>query len=507
MKQDELIEIITNGENSGIEFKLDDIRPEQLAKEVVALANFRGGRILIGIADDGMIHGIERKNLEAWVMDTVFGRYVHPMILPFYEEVRLDDGKRVAVVSFPQGISKPYVVRSKDRENVYIRVGSTSRLATREQQARLFSMGGMFHTELMPVPGSSTASLDKVRLENYLRDIIRDPEIPQSDEDWTQRLLGLGFLVEGPNAMPVCTIAGLVLFGISPRRYLRQVGLRLMAFAGGDKEYSALLDEIIDAPLVGRWVREGENDKKLVDDGLIEKFSTLLRPFISQEADTIDASMRRIRTWFYPIEAIRETVINALVHRDWTRFVDIEVGIYSDRIEVISPGALQNSMTIEKMKAGQRSPRNPLVVEVLRDYGYVDARGMGVRTKIIPLMKQHNQTEPLFEATEDYLKTDLFRLKGHRDPNNDLLQADNGSNRTRDDPIKAGPDPLYDLLNKMQVQLLTALKTEPNADYARLAIILNVSPATVKRHIQKLKSIGRLKRIGSKKTGYWEVIG
>lgn len=87
MKRAELIEIIGNGENSGVEFKLDDIRPEQLAKEVVALANFRGGRILIGVADDGVIHGVERINLEAWVMDTVFTRYVDLMILPFYEEV------------------------------------------------------------------------------------------------------------------------------------------------------------------------------------------------------------------------------------------------------------------------------------------------------------------------------------------------------------------------------------------------------------------------------------
>lgn len=429
------------------------------------------------------------------------------MILPFYEEIRLAGGKRVAVISFPQGISKPYVVRSKDREDVYIRVGSTSRLATREQQARLFAMGGMFHTELMPVPGSSIASLDKVRLENYLRDIIRDPEIQQSDEEWTQRLLGLGFLVEGPNAKPVCTIAGLVLFGISPRRYLRQAGLRLMAFDGEDKEYRALLYEIIDDPFVGRWSQGSKGEKILVDEGLIEKFSSLIGPFVSQEADIIDGHMRRTRNWFYPIEAIRETVINALAHRDWTRFVDIEVGIYADRIEVISPGALQNSMTIEKMKAGQRSPRNPLVVEVLRDYGYVDARGMGVRTKIIPLMKQHNQTEPIFEATEDFLKTDLFRLKGHRDPKNDLLQADNGSNKTQYDPIKTRHDPLTDPLNKMPVQLLNALKTEPKADYARLARILEVSPATVKRNIQKLKNIGALKRIGSKKTGYWEVIG
>lgn len=66
-------------------------------------------------------------------------------------------------------------------------------------------------------------------------------------------------------------------------------------------------------------------------------------------------------------------------------------------------------MTIAKMLAGQRSPRNNLIMEVLRDYGYVDSRGMGVLTKIIPLMQSLNQVSPIFEATEDYLKTLLPR--------------------------------------------------------------------------------------------------
>lgn len=82
-------------------------------------------------------------------MDTVVGRYVHPLILPFYEEVLMADGKRVAVVSLTQGIAKPYVLRHNGREEIYVRVGSTSRLATREQQARLFAMGGMLHAELL----------------------------------------------------------------------------------------------------------------------------------------------------------------------------------------------------------------------------------------------------------------------------------------------------------------------------------------------------------------------
>jgi ATP-dependent DNA helicase RecG len=77
------------------------------------------------------------------------------MILPFYEEIELDDELRVAVISVTQGTTKPYVVRQHDREEIYIRAGSTSRRATREQQARLFALGGMLHAELLPVSGSS----------------------------------------------------------------------------------------------------------------------------------------------------------------------------------------------------------------------------------------------------------------------------------------------------------------------------------------------------------------
>lgn len=139
----ELFELIANGENSGVEFKRDDLRAEQLAKEVVALANFQGGRILLGVEDDGTITGIQRDDLERWVMDTVFGRTVHPMILPFYEEIQIDDRRRIAIVSITQGAAKPYVVRNRGREDIYVRVGSTSQLASREQQARLFSLGGM----------------------------------------------------------------------------------------------------------------------------------------------------------------------------------------------------------------------------------------------------------------------------------------------------------------------------------------------------------------------------
>ena len=406
MLKTELLEIIANGENSGVEFKRDDIRPEQLAKEGVAMTNLLGGRLLLGVEDDGSISGIQRPDLEQWVMNVMQDK-IHPMVLPFYEEVKLDNKKTIAVVSFTQGISKPYIARHSGREEIYIRVGSTSRLATREQQMRLFELGGMLHTEVMPVPRTDMSCLDEARLINYIRDILGDPDVPETPEEWQIRLLGLGFLTEVADSV-YCTIAGLVLFGKRPRPYLKQAGLRVMAFDEPDKKYQAALDQILDGPMVGRW-DTGNGQKQLVDGGIIERFMDAMRPFISREAGQIDEGLRRETQWFYPLEAVREVLLNALAHRDWTRFVEIEVVSYSDRLEVISPGALPNLMTVAKMKAGQRSPRNAIIMEVLRDYGYVDHRGMGVRTKIVPLTRALTGRDPEFVVTDDHLKTVLHR--------------------------------------------------------------------------------------------------
>lgn len=407
MTPETLQQLIASGENSGVEFKRDDVRPEQLAKEAVGMANLQGGLILLGVADDGTVAGISRKNLEEWVMDTVFGRYVHPLIIPHYQEVQMADGLRVAVLSISAGTAKPYVVRHKGREDMYVRVGSTTRLATREQAVRLFGSGGLLNAETLPVSGTSMKHLDRARLENYLRDILREPDLPESEDRWKERLLGLGFLTEDSIGQTVCTVAGLVLFGVQPRRRLPQSGLRVMVFDADDKQYQARLDLVLNGPMVGRWQIEEGDIRVRIDDGILERFGDAMAPFISLESDHLNDHFRREKQWFYPSEAIRETVLNAMVHRDWTRSVDIEITRYSDRLEVISPGALPNGMTVEKMIAGRRTPRNPIILEVMRDYGYVDARGMGVRTKIIPLTRQFSGQDPVFDATDDFLRTVL----------------------------------------------------------------------------------------------------
>ena len=408
MLKTELLEIIANGENSGVEFKRDDIRAEALAREIVAMANLRGGMVLLGVEDDGTISGLQREDLETWVMNAILG-HVHPMLLPFYEVVALDDGKRVAVVSITMGTSKPYVLRHNGREDIYIRVGSTVRFADRDQQARLFATGGLLHSETMPVSGAAFDALDRERLQDYLLSQAGDREVPATEDAWLNRMVGLGFMTDVNGAAPVCTIAGLVLFGRTPRRFLRQAGIRWMAFSGVDKSYQALDDTILDGPLVGRFARQDGGSRELIERGLIEDLMDRLQgqPLVSTEGENLGDGLRRERIWHYPPEALREAVVNALAHRDWTRTLEVEIIAYSNRLEVLSPGALQNSMTVEKMLAGQRSPRNTTIVGVLRDYGYVDARGMGVRNKIVPLVREASGEEPGFEANEDYVKVVL----------------------------------------------------------------------------------------------------
>ena len=406
MTPNELLLLLRQGESSGLEFKRDDLRPEQLAREVVALANFQGGRILVGVGDDGTVTGVQRTDLERWIMDTVFGRYVHPQLLPYYETVTLDDGRQVAVITVLTGTAKPYVVRHHQREDIYVRVGTTSQLATREQQAALFASGGLLHAEILPVSGSALVDLDRARLTDYLGRVLAD-EVPSDEAGWLERLCGMGFMTERPDGPPVCTIAGVLLFAHRPRRLLRQAGVRWMAFDGPDMDYQARDDTVIDLPLVALWSTSGKGQVFRAQPGLIEQLADRTQPFLSEDSAELVEHVRRERRWHYPPDAVREAVINALIHRDWTRPGEVEVVRYGDRLTVTSPGALQNAMTVAKMLAGQRSARNPILVEVLRDYGYVEARGMGVRRKIVPLVRATAGQDARFEATADFLRVTM----------------------------------------------------------------------------------------------------
>ena len=404
----ELLEIISNGENSGVEFKRDDVPPEKIAKECVAFANLQGGMILLGVEDDGTIIGINRPNCEEWVMDVVFGNYIHPRIIPYYEEVVIDENRRVAVIRISTGSAKPYVLRHKQREDIYIRIGSTSQLASREQQLRLLQNGGLVHIEKLPVSGTSINDLDLRKFEYYLERIIEDNVIPKSSLQWQERLKSLDLLVDTDFAKNVGSIAGILLFAKKPGDFLPNAGLRVTVYPGVDKDYNTTADEFIDSSIVElqKPLDEKGTRYEIQEPDFFRTALNFLKAFISHER-LDETHIRRKRYWDYPPEVIRELIVNACIHRDWTNANINRLEIYADRMEITSFGGLPNTLTLEKIKAGQQYPRNPILTRFARDYGYMDDRGMGIRRKVIPLMIENNKEEPVFEITGDYFKVIL----------------------------------------------------------------------------------------------------
>lgn len=394
----ELQELIGRGESLNLEFKRSDenLRPEIIAKEIVAFANMRGGTILIGVEDNGDISGIRRKNLQEWLVDTVIGHHVRPRVFIEYQEVDTEGG-RVAVVEVQESNAKPHALCQKQRQDVYIRHGNVCQLATLEQIARLFESGGLLNVEQMPAHGSSIEDLDERRCREYLAEHLRHTE--GELEDFPGLLATHKFLV-GVAPTLRCSYVACALFAKFPQRILPQAGLRLTVYAGMDKDDSPCFDRIYDLPLVEYRGELRAPDP--VEPALHD--STRLREYISHE-EVISRTRRRI--WDYPERAVQELMINALVHRDWTKQDYVRVVAYSDRLEVISPGALPNGLTVEDIKRGASHPRNPVMVRVFGRYGYLEAQGMGIRLKVIPLMREHNGCDPEFEATEQHFKVTL----------------------------------------------------------------------------------------------------
>ena len=444
----EVREFISNGENSGVEFKRDVIENHQLAKELIAFANLQGGHLLLGVDDDGSVRGLARSDpptdtesdgrasrtyqrLEEWVMQACRDK-IRPEIIPYFEIFRdVEPGREVAAIRVERGWSVHHLWHNQ-RRTYYVRVGTLSREASPEELARLFQQRDALRAELRPVSGTSIADLDRRRLEDYFRQVRRQeaPASEPSDEwrqetaawarneditqwrsladyrerewrrtqeaAWSSLLVNTEFLDDSDRRS--ATVAGLLLFGSNPSRYLPQAKIDAAAYFGREKDYDTRERSTLRGPIV----RLKGADNVVLEPGLVEKAMEFVRRNI--ETVTVEDGVRRQERWEYPREAVREAIINAIVHRDYLlSATDIELSIYSDRLEVVSPGRLANGITPARMRSGCRSARNELLKDVMRDYGYVEHMGMGIPRKIMRTMREQNGTDPeLIEEDERF---------------------------------------------------------------------------------------------------------
>ncbi len=397
MIKTELLEILSYGENSGVEFKRDEIRPEELAKELVAFSNLEGGMVILGVEDDGTISGLKRAQPEQWVMNICRDK-IRPPIVPHFQILKgVEKEKDVAIVGVPHA----YTVQSYWHNNIYrypIRVGSQSREAYPEELERLFQRRKRLRVEMQPVSGTTLMNLDMRRLRNYFTD-IRNQEVPDQDDNeaWRSLLINTKILVEEG-----VTVGGLLLFGKTPKRFLPHAGIDAVAYPGEEKDYEALERTSLHGSIIPLKGKDNTAES-IIENGLVEQALGFVRRNTRKTVKLIEG--RRVEYPAYPTEALREAIINAIIHRDYLlTSTDIELSIFSNRLEIVSPGRPPKGITPERMRVGARAARNELLKDIMRDYGYLEHMGMGIPRKIIRGMKEHNGTEPgLIQQDERFI--------------------------------------------------------------------------------------------------------
>jgi len=374
------------GENSYVEFKKDTISPRHLAEEIVAFANSEGGRILLGVDDNGQRMGITRPDLEEWCLN-ICRTGVNPGLIPGFEMVRFPDHKDVAVLTIPKGMARPYQSSSG---HYYVRVGSQKREATREELGRLFQGSGMVTYDETPVWGTSVTDIDRHAVADYFHR-FHDFD-PFAEPEETERILiNAGILTrEEMTGGVVATVGGLLLFGLRPEEKLPQSGVTVARI-----RETTIADELVD-----RTVIQGRLPD--VADKSVERIR------VGVPTPVYFTGTRRIDHQLFPAKVLREAIVNALVHRNYSiAGSQIRVFIFDDRVEFHSPGRPPNSVTVERMRIGVSFARNPQLLRYMQNLGYIERLGRGI-PMILKEMRKAGAREPELEVIGEEFVVTLY---------------------------------------------------------------------------------------------------
>jgi ATP-dependent DNA helicase RecG len=347
--------MIPQAENQYIEFKREDVSAQTLAEEIVAFVNGEGGEIWLGVDDQGKARGLSR-NYEEDVMN-ICRTAIIPPICPGYQELEVPNPEgvlvKIARISIPKGVDRPYYT-SKNR--YFIRVGSTKRVASREELMRLFQAAGLFHYDIVEVGGAQLKHLNQSTIADYFSRFHID--FLQESEEERQRLISASDIAS-ENLIP--TVGGLLVFGIAPERHLPQSGIALAVFNGTE-------------------INSSLRDKKNLLGGLpmqVDNALAAIKANIPTPSE-IEGN-RRVEKSNYPDKVFRELLVNACVHRNYSIIgSQIRIFMFDDRIEFISPGRLPNTVKVAKLSTGTSFSRNPLLVRLMENLGYMDKLGRGL---------------------------------------------------------------------------------------------------------------------------------
>lgn len=392
----ELIEKIHLGEDSTIEFKRQLPRRDSLADEIAAFANARGGVVLIGVDDHGDIVGLDQHNLdqiEKTVVE-VCRDSIEPQVSVFTEKL-LFDGKVLLKVDVPRSL---FVHKSPG--GYLARQGSSKREMPTDQLARLLqsrSQARIISFDEQVVPNTTRKTLQKEFYQRFIRE--------GASEDEVEDLLQKRRLLVRDGSVYRASVAGLLMCHDRPDDFLYNSFVQAVFYRGRTKDANYQIDaKDFKGPL----------DRQIMDAyKFVERYNQ-----VSARKD-----VGRMERSQYSMRAVFEALVNAVVHRDYSRTTSkIRLFMFADRLELISPGALSNTLTVERLRYGQAT-RNELLARLLSELTvgdnigrqvarryFLERRGEGVGI-ILDESTALSGKVPVYEQIDETLHLTIFAAK------------------------------------------------------------------------------------------------
>lgn len=337
METAELIEVISRGEDSYHQFKADFTNADALAAEIVAFSNSMGGRIFIGVTNANAVAGLTSTAIDRLnqLISNAASQNVHPAVNPLTENVP-HPGGTVLVITVPEGVSKPYMDKNGA---IWVKSGADKRRATsREEIQRLFQQASLVHADETPVPGLGVGEVDMPYFEAFFKNLFGE-SVANHNVPLPQLLANMNLMNGG-----LLNVAGALLFAKAPQFRLPAFIVKAIAFPG-----VAIEDE--------RYL-----DSRDITGKLADVFQQTLG-FVVANTSALQGSQSINSTGEAEIPRIvwEELLANALIHRDYFVTAPVRVLVFSNRVEIISPGHLSNNLTIENIKSGNSNMRNPIL--------------------------------------------------------------------------------------------------------------------------------------------------
>jgi ATP-dependent DNA helicase RecG len=391
----EILAHIAQGEDQQHEFKRLINNPESIAGEIVALANSEGGYLYIGVEDDGTVVGCPDPADVIQTLTNICRDRCRPPVVPGLEAVTVQ-GQVIVVLEVLPALNrqKPY---STQGGRFYLRVGAAKKDATGRQLIRIAQSAGELHYDESPVQGANLSILSERAFGDYYEQQFGTPLADGLRQAGVslEHLLRNMRLLDDLNGVPMLAVAAVLVFGANPQQFLPQSRISAVAFNGPD-ENSLILDR---KEITGRL-------PELIEDSRI-----FLRRNVRVAAEEFGFE-RRDRPQ-YDLNALGEAMVNAIAHRDYSLSgSQIRLFVFSDRIEIRSPGRLPNSVTLDNIKLGVHAERNRRIVTLLAHLGYMSAIGTGVPRLIIRLSQQLSAREPEYSLVGEELRLCIWAAEG-----------------------------------------------------------------------------------------------